>query len=234
MIEPLATALALAGLWAHGTFHRNSPLFGRVVARLPGQARRVALTFDDGPNPEATPRILDALASAGVSATFFMLGRHVRRWPHLARRVVDEGHVAANHGFHHRRMHLAGWRRAREDLAAGSAAIADACGTVPALFRAPHGFRSPFVAAAAAELGQTTVGWTLGVWDSERPGAGAIVHRTVIGARPGSIVLLHDGDGYDPGGDRSQTAEAVPQIVTALAARDYRFVSLRPPAIVRS
>ena len=78
--------------------------------------------------------------------------------------------------------------------------------------------------AIAASLGQRTIGWSLGVWDSAKPGVDAIVTRTLEGARPGSILLLHDGDGYDPLGDRLQTAEAVPRIARALLDRGYRFV----------
>ena len=81
--------------------------------------------------------------------------------------------------------------------------------TRAAVFRAPHGFRSPWVTPIARSLGQRTVGWSLGVWDSDRPGVDEIVRRTVEGATPGSILLLHDGDGYDPDGDRMQTAAAL-------------------------
>jgi len=108
----------------------------------------------------------------------------------------------------------------------GTQAIEAATGVHPRLFRAPHGFRSPWVTTIARSLGQRTVGWSLGVWDSARPGAGVIADRTVDGARPGSILLLHDGDGYDPEGDRRQTAQAVPLILDRLLALGYRFDSL--------
>ncbi len=192
----------------------------------PREIAVVALTFDDGPNPEATPRILDALGTAGVPATFFILGRHAERWPALVRRVRDEGHALGNHGFFHRKLHFKSPRYVRTDLARGSDAIADACGARPHLFRAPHGFRSPWVNGIAASLGERVVGWSLGVWDSDRPGADVIAQRTVVGARPGSILLLHDGDGYDPAGDRQQTAAAVPRIVADLTGRGYRFVTV--------
>ena len=78
----------------------------------------------------------------------------------------------------------------------------------------------------ARELGQRTIGWTLGVWDSDRPGADVIVRRAVDGSRPGTILLLHDGDGYDAEGDRTQTAEALPRIIRELRGRGYRFVRL--------
>lgn len=220
------TPLALVGAGSYAAFHRNSNLFGRVLSRLPGGGMRLALTFDDGPNADATPRILDVLADHGVPATFFLLGRHVERWPALVRRVVAEGHLVANHGYAHRRLHLAGPGRAAADLTAGTRAIVDACGVAPRHFRAPHGFRSPFVAPAARRLGQRCVGWSLGVWDSDRPGADEIARRTIDGVRRGSIVLLHDGDGYNPVGDRTQTAGALRRIIPELLARGYAFEAL--------
>jgi peptidoglycan/xylan/chitin deacetylase (PgdA/CDA1 family) len=94
------------------------------------------------------------------------------------------------------------------------------------VFRAPHGFRSPWVTPIAASLGQRTIGWSLGVWDSSRPGADAIARRALHGLSAGSILLLHDGDGYDPEGDRLQTAEALPMIIDGLRERGVQFVTL--------
>ena len=224
-----AAGVAVVGALVHGTYHRNSPIFGAALGSLSGRGsdrRIVALTFDDGPNPEATPRILDALAASGTVATFFLLGRHVERWPALAGRVAAEGHVIGNHGWFHRKLHTQSPASVRRDLELGTAAIIGATGVRPEVFRAPHGFRAPWVSHIARTLGQRTVGWSLGVWDSARPGVDAIVERTVGGARPGSILLLHDGDGYDPSGDRSQTAAAVPRIISELKARDYQFVGV--------
>jgi len=221
-----ATAAAF-GAWSYATFHRNSSLFGSALGQLPrGTTPRVALTFDDGPNPDATPRILDTLAGERVPATFFLLGKHVERWPHLARRLADEGHAVGNHGWFHRKLHWRGPGYVRLDLELGTEAIATASGVRPTVFRAPHGFRSPWVSAIARELGQRTVGWTLGVWDSARPGADRIARRAIDGTRAGTILLLHDGDGYDPGGDRSQTAEALPMIIRELRARGFEFTLL--------
>jgi peptidoglycan-N-acetylglucosamine deacetylase len=218
-----AAAVAAA---AHGALHRNSPLFGRALGRLPTDERRVALTFDDGPNPDATPRVLDTLRAEQVPATFFLLGRHVEQWPGLARRVADDGHAIGNHGFHHDQLL---WKRpadVREDLTFGTDAIVRATDSRPRFFRAPHGFRNPWVTPIANSLGQRTVGWTLGVWDSDRPGTGVIARRAIEGCRPGTILLLHDGDGYDAAGDRLQTADALPRIIEGLRARGYEFVRL--------
>lgn len=219
----LGVGAVLLGGAAHGAFYRNSPIFGRPIRRLATNDRAVALTFDDGPNPHATPVVLDALAARRVKATFFILGRHAEQWPDLVKRVADEGHSIGNHGYYHRKLHFKSPGYVRRDLQLGTTAIERAAHVRPSLFRAPHGFRSPWVTAIARSLGQRTVGWSLGVWDSDRPGVEAIAERTVSGAKPGSILLLHDGDGYDPSGDRMQTAHAVPLIVDRLLAQGYRF-----------
>jgi peptidoglycan-N-acetylglucosamine deacetylase len=221
-----AVAVVPVGTLAWGAFERNSPLFGRVQRRLPGDDRVVALTFDDGPNPEATPAILDALGAEDVPATFFVLGRHADRWPTIVERAAAEGHVIGNHGYHHRKLVWRSPNYVRDDITLGAAAIERSGAARPRLFRAPHGQRNPWVSPIARAEGQRTVGWTLGVWDTSRPGSKVIAERVVRGARPGSIVLLHDGDGYDPAGDRMQTARAMPRIIRDLRERGYSFVTL--------
>jgi len=221
--------LAVGGVAAaivHGLYYPNSYVFGRPIADVNGPGRRIALTFDDGPNPDATPRILDALKARGVKATFFVLGRHADEWPELVRRVADEGHAIGNHGWHHRKLHVRGPGYVRRDLTMGTDSIEGASGVRPELFRAPHGVRSPWVTPIASSLGQRTVGWSRGVWDSAKPGVDKIVRRTVDGARPGRIMLLHDGDGYDMRGDRSQTAAAIPSILDELLGQGYSFVTI--------
>jgi len=227
MIGLAAAGLAAAGLAAHGTWYRNSWLFGPVLNRLPADTDAVSITFDDGPNPDATPRILDTLRDEGVRATFFVLGRHAEQWPALVRRMADEGHQLGNHGFWHLKLHRRAPGYVREDLARGTEAIERASGGIrPKLFRAPHGFRNPWVTPIAASLGQRTIGWSLGVWDSARPGVEEIARRAVEGLHARSILLLHDGDGYDAHGDRLQTARALPLIIRGLRARGLHFTTL--------
>jgi peptidoglycan/xylan/chitin deacetylase (PgdA/CDA1 family) len=227
MIVAGLAGLAAAGLAAHGTWHRNSWVFGKSLSHLPGTEHVVSITFDDGPNPRATPEILDVLQRERVQATFFVLGRHADRWPALVRRMADEGHQLANHGYWHRKLHRRGPGYVRDDLTRGTEALFNASGGVRAKhFRAPHGFRSPWVTPIARSLGQRTIGWSLGVWDSARPGVAEITRRALDGVHPGSILLLHDGDGYDADGDRQQTADALPLIIRGLRDRGFRFTTL--------
>jgi peptidoglycan/xylan/chitin deacetylase (PgdA/CDA1 family) len=226
MILPAAVGLTLAGGVVHGAFHRNSKVFGPVLGHLPTDDHLVALTFDDGPNPDATPRILDTLGELGVRATFFVLGRHAERWPELVHRTVADGHQLGNHGYFHEKLHLKSPFYVKRDLELGKRAIERAGSISPRFFRAPHGFRSPWVSWIAGSMGERTIGWSLGVWDSDQPGVTSIVDRTMEGVRPGSIVLLHDGDGYNADGNRMQTAAALPRIIKGLRDRGYEFVTL--------
>src|SRR5205085_11361892 len=226
MIVAPAVGAVAAGALAHGAFYPNSPIFGRVIAHIRSDEPLVALTFDDGPNPEATPSILDALAARGAKASFFVLGRHAQRWPELVHRIVAEGHCVCNHGYYHRKLHLKSPSYVRNDLQLGTSVIVDACGIRPAFFRAPHGFRSPWVTYIARSLGQRTVGWGRGVWDSARPGVEVIAERTVRAEKRGAVLLLHDGDGYDPLGDRTQTARAVPLIIDRIRGAGLEFTTL--------
>ncbi len=221
----LATGLgaAAAGTLALGIYHPNSRVFGSVIGRGAGRSRTLYLTFDDGPNPTATPSVLETLAAARVPAAFFLVGDHVQRHPDLARRVAAAGHEVGNHTQHHVKLHLRGPARIRRELGEAHAAITQTVGRSPRLFRAPHGYRNPFVSLTARRLGYRVVGWTFGVWDSDRPGSEEIRRRVRVKLRPGAIILLHDGDGYDAAGDRSQTAAALPGILRDAWDAGYAF-----------
>jgi peptidoglycan-N-acetylglucosamine deacetylase len=200
-------------------------IFGPSVERGPRKPR-IYLTFDDGPNERATPAILETLAGSRVPASFFMVGDHVRRFPAVARRVVSEGHMVGNHTYNHVKLHFAGRRRIRHQLEVAHRAIESTTGLTPRAFRAPHGYRSPFLRSIIMDMSYTVFGWTFGVFDTAKPGDEEIRRRVRRRLRPGAIVLLHDGDGYDPEGDRMQTAGALPGIIEDAQAAGYEFGSL--------
>ena len=226
MIGLAAIGLSVIGGAIHGAFHRNSPLFGPALGKIAGDKKVVALTFDDGPNPDATPLILDTLREKGVKATFFVLGSHAERWPDLVLRIAHDGHQLGNHGYFHRKLQFKSPFYVSRDIRLGIRAIKRAGAPAPRYFRAPHGFRSPWTTPIASSYGERTVGWSLGVWDSDRPGVDEIVRRTLEGVSPGSIILLHDGDGYNADGDRMQTAAALPLIIDRLKDQGYEFTTL--------
>ncbi|MDX6621006.1 MAG: peptidoglycan-N-acetylglucosamine deacetylase, partial [Gaiellales bacterium] len=215
-------------LWAYASFTPNSPLFGRVVTGRGTNERVLALTFDDGPSAEWTPPVLDALRDSNARATFFLLGRNVEAHPELVRRISDEGHEIASHGYDHALLTFASGADVDHQLERTERSLAKALGgsAKARLFRAPHGFRNPFVARATARRGYEVVGWTKGVWDTAKPGVETIVRRTIGGFRPGGILLLHDGDGSGANDERSQTAEAVPEIVERAHAAGYELVTV--------
>ncbi|WP_435108257.1 polysaccharide deacetylase family protein [Nocardiopsis synnemataformans] len=180
--------------------------------------RAVALTFDDGPDPRDTPRLLDVLRRHRVHAVFCLWGEHVRQHPDLVRRIAREGHTLCNHSMRHDDMSAWSPERIRADLLETSAAIREAVprARVP-YFRAPYGAwgQSPEVAAG---LGMQPLGWSLAVEDWAPPGTDELVRRLEEGVTPGSVVLLHDG-----GGDRGQTVDAVARIIPALRAEGWHF-----------
>ncbi|SCG67728.1 polysaccharide deacetylase family protein [Micromonospora halophytica] len=191
----------------------------RIVDTVPGRGKLVSLTFDDGPDPVHTPRLLDVLGAHEVPAVFFVCGEQVDRCPDVVRRIVEEGHVLGNHGTCHDDMARWPAERVEADLRGTHAAIMRAVPDAPVpWFRAPYGAWGG-TPAVAAGLGMTSVGWRLAVTDWEPPGVGELVRRLCDGVRPGAVVLLHDG-----GGDRSQTVEAVARVVPLLRARRWRFV----------
>lgn len=220
------SAVAALGACSYGMLAPNSALFGRVIGRGPREGKSVYLTFDDGPSPSATERILNTLDARRVPAAFFLLGRHVRMYPRLASRIGRTDHEVGNHTQLHVKLHLKGRRFIEGELRAAHASILDVVGRIPRAFRAPHGFRNPAVHAVARELRYDVFGWTLGVWDSDRPGAEEIRRRVRRGLRPGAIILLHDGDGYAAEGDRAQTAEALDGIIRDARDEGYEFRAL--------
>ena len=228
MIEPalVGAGVTACGAIAAGVYYPNCPLFGPVIGGGPRGGANVYLTFDDGPNPGATDALVGTLGECHAPAAFFMVGNHVRRYPEVARRVAAAGHEIGNHTQSHVKLHLRGPRRVRFELETAHREIFDATGRTPRSFRAPHGYRNIFVTLAVNHLRYRVFGWSFGVWDSATPGAEEIRRRVRVKLCPGAIILLHDGDGYDPTGDRRQTAAALPGIIQDARNAGYTFRSL--------
>jgi len=227
--RPATAAILVAGATVAGVaaFMPRNPALGRALWRGPADRPRAALTFDDGPGP-STPDVLDALAQEGVRATFFVLGRQVERHPDIVRRIVAEGHELANHGYDHGILIFRGADHVADQLARTERAVTAAAGpdAMSRLFRAPHGFRGPATALAARRAGYRMAAWTRGVFDSAEPGAATIARRAATALEPGTILLLHDADGWAPGRPRHQTAEALADICRGARERDLELVTL--------
>jgi peptidoglycan/xylan/chitin deacetylase (PgdA/CDA1 family) len=218
-------ALAAAG------FLPRSRLLGPNLARLPESAARraeVALTFDDGPDPEVTPRVLDMLDEAGVKATFFLIGERAARHPALAREIVRRGHAAENHS--HRHSTAFGWYgpgRARREIEAAQGAIADATGVAPVYFRAPFGIRNPLLDPALARCGLRYVSWTRRGFDTVARDPRRVLDRLTRNLAAGDILLLHDGITARLRDGGAQALAVLPALAARLAAHALQPVTLR-------
>jgi len=185
---------------------------GHLVCRVEGVSDRFALTFDDGPNPNATPAILDLLARHGARATFFTLAPNVRRERSLVRRMVDEGHEVAVHGDLHWPLPLLPPAGIRREVQRSIAAVMSAGAGAPRFYRPPFGFMMPGQAAFVRRLGVEPVLGDVYPEDPHRPGVERIVQRVSSRLSGGSILILHDGSPLGPV-DRGQTIAALEPIL---------------------
>ncbi|MDX6478145.1 MAG: hypothetical protein QOG29_732 [Gaiellaceae bacterium] len=186
------------------------------IPRRLSRTDAAALTFDDGPHPEGTPAVLDALDAAGAKATFFLMGEQVERRPELAREIAVRGHAVGVHGYRHTLLLRRTRRGLADDLDRAASLIADATGVQPVHYRAPYGVFS----TASLELARVH-GWMPLLWsrwgrDWERRATGeAIARRSVRRLTGGDVVLLHDADYYSSAGSWRRTVEALPEILAA-------------------
>lgn len=187
----LILAMVIAGF---GVALPQLRLFGPFVCRGDVSRRRVALTFDDGPDNQSTPELLDLLRAERVPATFFCIGRNVAAQPELTARIVREGHLLANHTYSHSNAtNFFGVEKLVEEMKRTQSAIRDAAGVTPAFFRPPMGLSNPRVFKAATAVGLRVIGWTARGFDTQCSTPHRIVRRILRGVEPGAIILLHDG-----------------------------------------
>ena len=216
--------LAGAGLWP------SSRLLGPNLIRLPETSvrwREVALTIDDGPDPEVTPRVLDLLDAASAKASFFCIGRIAEQHPALCREIVRRGHRVENHGYAHSNVFsLFGPGAMRRDIARAQVTLADITGEAPRFFRATAGLRNPFLDPVLHGLGLTLATWTRRAYDTRTGDPERVFHRLSQHLGPGDIVLMHDGHCA-----RTPTGEPVilvvlPRLLQTLAERQLSPVTL--------
>ena len=220
-----ASHVVLAGvsLWP------QSRLFGPNRSRLPEDAARrgeVGLTFDDGPDPEVTPQVLDLLDHAGAKATFFCIGRRVEARPDFAAEIIRRGHRIENHTWSHPHTFACYLPHAqRREVLRAQEAIERAAGRAPSLFRPPAGFRNPLTERELFHAGLTLASWTRRGYDTVLREPREILRRLLKGLYAGDILLLHDGSAVTGGGN-PVVLEVLPRLLEELAARTLKPVAL--------
>lgn len=188
----------------------------------------VTLTFDDGPNEPYTSQILDILDQRGVPAAFFTVGENVARSPEVVARMMRDGYLVGNHTQNHRGLIALGPEEIRGEISAWEGAMAQSgmSPTHPKLFRAPHGWKSPFLGKILEEMDYRLIGWTRGVWDTDSTSEDLLFHRLTHRPENGMILLLHDGIGGVPDADRRNLVAVLPRVIDHYRQLGFRFVGL--------
>jgi peptidoglycan/xylan/chitin deacetylase (PgdA/CDA1 family) len=217
--------LAAAGLWP------RSQLLGPNWTRLPpqsGLAGRVAITIDDGPDPDVTPLVLSQLAEHRAQATFFCVGNRVERFAGLARDIVDRGHAIENHSQRHRHtFSVLGPRGIGAEISRAQDSIFRATGSSPRFFRAPAGLRNPFLDPVLARMQLRLASWTRRGFDTVNTNADAVYRRLANPLQDGDILLLHDGNAARSRSGKAVILEVLPRLLEAVALKQLRPVTLR-------
>ena len=236
----VAGGAVLCGLLAFSGYEAfeqpTNQIFGRTLTQGPDGERLVALTYDDGPNPPYTDRILDVLEREQVRATFFVVGRAVAVYPNVLRREMRDGDAIGNHTWDHSHLIVMSHAQIARSLQRTSTAIYQASGQRTKLMRPPFGARDWSVMQTAQHLGYTVVMWSVPLpRDWEYPSAQTIARRVTVRVKDGSIIVLHDGNRgllcatrhLSPQVcNRTADIEATRLIVEDLKRRGYRFVTI--------
>ncbi|MGW1051212.1 polysaccharide deacetylase family protein [Streptomyces sp. NPDC002521] len=188
------------------------------ILQISGRGRRMMLTFDDGPNPDYTPHILDTLDKYDVRAMFFVCGECVADYPELVARMADEGHVVGNHTWTHPLLTTLNRKQIHSEMKRTSDIIEHTYGEPPQWFRAPYGAWNRAAFQLGAEMGMEPMAWTVDTTDWMEPGTDTIIDRVESGAAPGVVVLSHDA-----GGDRSETVHAIREWLPYLLDSGYHL-----------
>ncbi len=213
-----------AGLWPRSSW------LGRNWTRLPAAAaarREVAITIDDGPDPEVTPAVLDLLDARSARATFFVIAGAAARHATLCRELVRRGHSVQNHSdCHSHRFSLLGPRGFAREIGAAQARLADITGQAPRFFRAPAGLRNPFLAPVLDRLGLQLVSWTRRGFDTVRREPQGVLARLVNGLAAGDILLVHDGNAARTVEGQAVVLRVLPDLLSRCADAGLSTVTL--------
>jgi peptidoglycan-N-acetylglucosamine deacetylase len=238
MLSPIAAGtcgvLGAAGLaaggYAYASMWPGSDLFGKAM-RAPRRARELALTFDDGPNPAWTPKLLDILSEHEIHATFFMLGNRAEEQPALVKRTVAAGHLIGNHSWSHPSLARTAASEVREELMRTKESLEQITGKPVKYFRPPFGARRPVVFKIARELGMTVVLWNAMTSDWTATSGDRVAEELMkkidrLGRRGyAANIVLHDGGHREPEAARGASVRAV-DLLAERYDRTHKFVTL--------
>ena len=215
--------IGAAGLWPRST------LLGSNWRRLPEQSgAAVAITIDDGPDQDVTPRVLSLLEKARARATFFCIGERVQQHAELAREIVERGHAIENHSQRHRHnFSLMGYSGMRQEIERAQDSIESVTGERPRFFRAPAGLRNPFLDPVLTHLGLQLASWTRRGFDTVNSNAAAVYRRLADPLSAGDILLLHDGNAARDRCGAPVILAVLEQLLETLEQRSLRAVTLR-------
>jgi peptidoglycan/xylan/chitin deacetylase (PgdA/CDA1 family) len=215
--------LTATGLWPRSTW------LGPNWTRLPAHATRdIALTIDDGPNPDITPYVLDLLDRHEARATFFCIGERARAHPKWVEEIVARGHAVENHSQRHRHnFSLSGPGALRREIDAAQRTLTEISGTRPLFFRAPAGLRNPFLEPVLCEFGLQLASWTRRGFDTRARDARAIERRLLNGLAPRDILLIHDGHPARDASGKPVVLDVLPTVLRAAADAQLRWITLR-------
>jgi peptidoglycan/xylan/chitin deacetylase (PgdA/CDA1 family) len=217
--------LAAAGLWP------RSQWLGPNLTQLPEPARarrEIAITIDDGPDPEVTVPTLELLDRRGVKATFFCIAAQARAHPDLCREIARRGHAVENHSSRHlATFSLLGVRGQRDEIRAAQDTLAELAGCAPRFFRPPAGLRNPLLDPILHDLGLRLASWTRRGFDTRTRDPARVAARVTRGLGAGDIVLLHDGNAARAADGRPVILEALARLLDAAEARGLKAVTLR-------
>jgi len=213
-----------------GVFWPRGRMLGPNMTLLPAMAIRrneISLTFDDGPDPGITPQILDMLDQHDAKASFFCIAEKVFEFPELAREIVRRGHSIENHSNSHPyNFALLGWDGLGREISSAQETIRVITGVSPSFFRAPMGFRSPFLAPVIEYTGLQYVTWTRRGYDAFEQNPERILKRLLRGIAAGDILLMHDGRSHQPDGSATVVLEALPRLLDHMSTLGLKSVSL--------
>jgi peptidoglycan-N-acetylglucosamine deacetylase len=196
-----------------------SPSVGVSHSRGPSSQPYIAMTFDDGPHPRNTPRLLDMLRQRNIKATFYVIGQNVAMYPDITRRIVAEGHEIGNHTYTHRKLTILSDSEVRSEMVKTRSAIVSATGVQPRTMRPPYGaLLQRQREMIHSEYGYPTIMWSVDPQDWKRPGVSVVRDRIVTQTHNGAIVLAHDL--------HAPTVDAMPSTLDGLLAKGYKFVTV--------